>query len=253
MVYPVMVQSIFSKIKETGSLIFINLKVTFSNLFEFAHVVVKYYPHLQFFKIDLTLLLSYLLMNPFRISKRFLLQKGEVEIYTYGETPLTTLDFIAHQCKLSDRDVVFELGCGRGRTCFWLNQFIGCSVVGIDYIPIFIEKAEKIKNRFHVQGISFLLEDLFQADLTGATVVYLYGTCFSAGYIDLLIERFSHLPEGTEIITVSYALTDFQPEAPFKVIKQFPASFTWGTTDVYLQVRKGVSMRKKKIPHANSL
>lgn len=232
-----MTRSIFSKIKEYAILLVINLKVKITNLLEFVRVVISYYPNRTFCKIDCALLLSYLFTNPFRVSKNFLLQKGERDIYTYGETPLTTLDLIAHQCDLSACDVVFELGCGRGRSCFWLNQFIGCSVVGIDYVPAFIEKAEKVKQRFHVQGVSFRLEDLFQADLMGATVIYLYGTCFSAGYIDLLIERFSYLPEGTKIITVSYALAEYQPEAPFKLVKQFPASFTWGETDVYLQVK----------------
>lgn len=227
----------FSKLKETMILLWINLKVKSNNFVEFVRVIINYYPNLNFFKIDSTLLLSYFLSNPFRMSKQFLLERGEKEIYTYGETPLTTLDFIAHQCHLSSHDVVFELGCGRGRTCFWLNQFIGCSVVGIEYIPVFIEKAQKIKNRFNLQRVSFRLDDLFQADLSGATVIYLYGTCFSADSIDLLIDRFSLLPDGTKIITVSYALTEYQPEAPFQVLKQFASSFTWGKADVYLQVK----------------
>ncbi len=248
-----MTQSFFSKIKEISILLFVNLKVSLINLVEWIHVAIKYYPCFEFFKIDLAFFLSYLWINPFRVSKHFLIQKGEKEIYSYGETPLTTLDWIARKCHLSAQDVVFELGCGRGRTCFWLNQFIGCAVVGIDYVPIFIEKAQKIKKRFHVQRVSFRLEDLFQADFTGATVIYLYGTCFSAGYIDLLIERFSHLPEGTKIITISYALTKFQPEAPFELIEQFPASFTWGTTDVYLQIRNSKGMRRVKPSHADLL
>lgn len=230
-------QTMFSKLKENLILFGIHLKVRISNFFEFMRVVVRYYPHLKFFKIDITLLLSYLLMNPFRVSKSFLFQKGEKEIYTYGETPLTTLDLIAHTCDLSPQDVVFELGCGRSRTCFWLNQFMGCTVVGIEYIPTFIEKAQKVKKRFDLQSVSFRLEDLFQADLTGATVIYLYGTCFSDTAIDRLITHFSHLPKGTKIITVSYALTEYQPTAPFQILKQFPASFNWGKTTVYLQVK----------------
>jgi hypothetical protein len=230
-----MARSFLSKIKETLILLWINLKVKAINLVEYGRVVIHYYPHAHFAKIDTALLLSYLFSNPFHISKRFLIEKGEREVYTYGETPLTTMDLIARQCDITSQDVVFELGCGRGRTCFWLNQILGCSAVGIDYVPAFIEKAQKIKDRFQVQRVSFRLEDLFQANLKGATVIYLYGTCFSAAYIDLLIERLSKLPEGTKIITASYALTEFQPGAPFRIIKQFSVPFTWGETDVYLQ------------------
>ncbi len=233
-----MAYSILAILKENLILLWVNLKVKVGNLIEYTRVIIRYYPHVNFAKIDMTLLLSYFFSNPFQISKRFLIQKGEQEIYTYGETPLTSLEWIVRNCGITAQDVVFELGCGRGRTCFWLSQFVGCSVVGIDYIPIFIEKANQIKERLGIQQVSFRLEDLFQVDLKGATVIYLYGTCFSATYIDLLIDRLSQLPKGTKIITVSYSLAEFQPESPFQVIKQFPCSFTWGETDVYLQVKK---------------
>lgn len=232
-----MAHSFFATLKETFILLGLHFKTKLSNFIEYLRVAFKYYPRWTFFKIDTALLLSYLWTNPFRISKRFSLAKGEPEIYTYGETPLTTLERIAKECYLSAQDVVFELGCGRGRTCFWLNQFIGCTVVGIDYVPTFIAKAQQVKELFHVQGTSFHLEDLFQADLKGATVIYLYGTCYSDAQINQLIVHFSHLPVGTKIITVSYALTDFQPKISFKVMKVFSAPFTWGAADVYLQVK----------------
>lgn len=240
-----MFRTVVSHLKEACVLLYINLKVKWINLLEYLRVVIRYYSNFNFFKIDTALLLSYLFTNPFRISRRFLVLQGEQDIYTYGETPLTTLDLIAHAADLTDRDVVVEMGCGRGRTCFWLNQFIGCKVVGIDYVPAFIEKGQKIKERFQVDGVSFSREDLFHVNLRGATVVYLYGTCFSAACIDLLIANFSKLPQGAKIITVSYALTDFQPDAPFQVIKQFPASFTWGQTTVTVQVvKRKKGMRK---------
>lgn len=232
-----MASSILSAIKENLELLLINAKVKFLNLVEFLRVMIRYYPNSAFLKIDSTLLFSYFFNNPFRISKEFLILKGEENIYTFGETPLTTLDAIARECGLTQQDTVFELGCGRGRTCFWLNQFIGCTVIGVDFVPAFIQKAQKVQQRFQVQGVSFRLEDLFTTDLTDATVIYLYGTCYSTAEIELLSERFSQLPKGSKIITVSYSLTEFAPSAPFRVVKQFPAAFTWGVGEVYLQVK----------------
>ena len=81
------------------------------------------------------------------------------------------METIARTCGLTAQDVVLEMGCGRGRTCFWLNEFIGCRVIGIDYVPAFIEKAQKVKERFHVKTVEFRLEDLFQADLKGVSVI----------------------------------------------------------------------------------
>jgi len=230
-----MIHPSLSALKENLILLGINLKVKVFNLVEYGRVVTRYYSHFHFAKIDLALLTSYLFSNPFVISKQFLAKKGESEIYTYGETPLTTLELIARNCEINRQDVVFELGCGRGRTCLWLNQIIGCSVVGFDFVPTFIEKGEKIKQRFCISGLSFRLEDFFQSDLKGASVIYLYGTCYSANEIRLLIDHLSKHPKGTTIITVSYALTDFQPEAPFRIVKQFSAPFTWGKGEVYFQ------------------
>ena len=81
-------------------------------------------------------------------------------------------------------------------------------------------------------------------------MIYLYGTCFSEAAIDQLIVLFSQLPVGTKIITVSYALTEYQPESPFQVVKQFEERFTWGIADVYLQVKAAKSRKNSPVSSA---
>lgn len=233
-----MSEKVIESVKEYTNLFFINLKVRTSNFKEHLRVVCNYYSDLSFLKLDGYLTLSYLFNNPFGISKRFLLQKGELDVYTYGETPLSTLEYIANECRLSFKDTVFELGCGRGRTCFWLRNFIGCSVVGIDFVPEFVHRAQAITEKFHIPQLQFRLENFLKTDFTGATVIYLYGTCLNSSEIHQLISRFSSLPRGTKIITVSYPLTDYISEPLFEVMKRFPAKFTWGTADVYLQIKR---------------
>lgn len=224
------------KLREFIILQIIHFKVKWVNLVEYIKVLYNYYSNLNFRQSDTALLFAYLLKNPFRISKRFLLSRGAEEIYTYGETPLTTLDHIAKECRLNSEDTVFELGCGRARTCFWLNAFIGCKVVGIDFVPEFIAIANKIVERYHLQGLTFRLEDIFEADFTGATVIYLYGICYTDVEIGRLVKGLDKLPKGTKIITVSYAITDIIPKAPYRIERKFSAAFTWGITDVYLQL-----------------
>lgn len=224
----------FHRFFEWIKLLLLNLKITLHQFCEYLRVIVKYYSHGSFYKIDIYLLFSYLFDNPFKVSKRFLLKRGDSDIYTYGETPLTTLDLIARRCNISAKDLVFELGCGRGRSCFWLSQLIGCRVVGVDYVPEFIDRAISVKEKFHLEKVEFRLEDILSTDLTGATVIYLYGTCLPDELILQLIHHFMRLPIGTKIITVSFSLIDYYPSAPFKVVDHFPASFTWGKGDVYL-------------------
>lgn len=215
----------------------LNILVSLKNIAEFCRIVKRYYPNKGFRRADLAVLRKYLFNNPFRISKRFLSEQGVEDPYTYGETPLTTMELIADECAISAGDVVFELGCGRGRTCFWLAFFKNCRAVGIEYIPEFVDIAQRVKALYEIPEVDFIQEDMLQTDLTTATVVYLYGTCYSEAFISALIKKFEKLPKGTRIITVSYSLQEFKSEE-FAVVRCFPASFTWGEADVYLQVRR---------------
>jgi len=194
----------------------------------------KYYRNRTFAKVDLHLSVHYLFRNPFRISRRFLKQKGEEEIYAYGETPLSTLEQICQEFDVSSEDIVFELGCGRGMTCFWLNIIWGCDVVGIEYIPEFVATAQRAVHQFQLKSIRFRLDDMFETDLTGATVIYLYGTCLKEEEIQRLANKFAKLPQGTKIITTSYSLAEYSHA--LSVSKELQGRFAWGTTDVFLHV-----------------
>ncbi len=225
-------------IREFLVLLWINFVVCLRNIIEFIKVACRYYGNLSFLKADIALRLMYLFHNPYSISKRFLMHKGDKDIYAYGETPLTTLELIARASGIGPKDCVYELGAGRGRGCFWLHSIIGCKVVGIEYVPEFVERANRIKNKLGVKGIEFRLADICDSNFTGATVCYLYGTCLEDKAIKALAAKFSRLPVGTKIITVSYPLTDYTDKPCFEVMKYFTATFTWGEADVYVQVVK---------------
>lgn len=225
-------------LREFFSLLWLNCFVQYHNMIEFFKVAFKYYSNFGFLKADLSLRLMYLFHNPFSISKRFLIAKGESNIYAYGETPLTTLEKIAKECRITKNDCVFELGCGRGRTCFWLNSFIGCKVVGIEMVPEFVERADRISKKLNISNVQFQLSDMCAADFHGATVFYLYGTCLEESTIHTLIEKFAQLPVGTKIITVSYPLTDYTTKPYFEVMNCFTGTFAWGQTEIYLNVLK---------------
>lgn len=226
------------KIREFFELLWVNLTVFCRNTVEFIKVAFKYYGYPAFLKSDLSLRLMYLFHNPYKISKRFLMNRGAKDVHAYGETPLTTLEKIVKECGIGKNDVVYELGSGRGRTCFWLNGVVGCRVVGIEYVPEFVERANLIKNRLGISGLEFRLEDMLKSDLSGATAIYLYGTCLDDASINKLCTVFSKLKPGTKIITVSYPLTDYSHKANFEVMKCFTVPFTWGEGDVYLQIVK---------------
>lgn len=221
-------------IKDFIKLLGLHLTVQAKNFIEYLKVIAKYYSNWPFFKTDIGLQLIYLFDNPFSISKRFLIKKGEEDTYAYGETPLTTFETIAKECRIKPTDTFYELGCGRGRICFWIHSFIKCKTVGIDYIPEFVNRGNRIVNRLHLQNIQFRQENIIDTQFSDGTVFYLYGTCLEDAFIEKLAAKLALLPSGTKIITISYPLTDYSQK--FEVMKRFPAHFNWGTADVYLQV-----------------
>ncbi|MBS0656548.1 MAG: class I SAM-dependent methyltransferase, partial [Verrucomicrobia bacterium] len=158
------------------------------------------------------------------------------EIAPYGETPLSVMHKIARKAGITAKDVVFELGCGRGRTCFWLASWIGCKTVGIEFVPTFIQKAAKVRAMFKTPNVEFRQEDMFTTSLAGASVIYLYGTCLTDEEVLKLIERCKELPAGTKIITISYSLLEYTDLPQFELIKTVDVSFAWGSTQAYIQI-----------------
>lgn len=214
----------------------LNLLVSWRRLREQIQVVIRYYPHTPFRRFHLAFLYAYLGKNPFRIYKKWALERGEKELYTYGETPLTTLERMARVAGIGPGDTVLEMGCGRGTCVFWLNTVVGCRAIGVDLVPDFIEKAQALKETFQLEEVEFRLENMLKTSLNGVTVVYFYGTSSSRPFIEAFIERVRSLPQGTRIITVSYPLNVYcGGEEVFKLTHQFSAPFTWGRAQVYVQ------------------
>lgn len=208
--------------------------------FEFVKVVFRFYPNSRFRRHDLSLIRSYLFVNPYTVCKKHLLSKGAADPYLYGETPLTTFAEIVKRCGVKACDTVIEAGCGRGRACFWLADFVGCKVVGIEEVELFVEKANHIKKQCSLSGVSFYQGNYLDFSFKDATVVYLYGTCLEDSSIRLLFKKFSKMSAGSKIITVSYPLTDYldcASQGMFKLVDSFEVSFPWGRSTVYLQVK----------------
>lgn len=225
-------------IKEYLTLLGINLAVKGRNFVEYMRVLYRYYRKIPFAKIDGSLILMYLFDNPFSISRRYFMHRSNSDEYTYGETPLTTFEQIAKEARISPQDTVYELGCGRGRVCFWLRSFVGCKVVGVEIVPDFVVRAKRIQRKLGVEGVEFKTEDFLKTDFKNASVIYLYGTCLEDNTIKELIKHFKGLAQGTRIITVSYSLSDYTDQPLFETMKKFPARFTWGEGDVYIQAKK---------------
>ncbi len=204
-------------IGEFFELLYLRIKVALYNWKEQRWVKRTFYHNPEFKKLDQALLSS---PNPYHIPKAF----------PYGETPLSTLKQIADRWHITASDYIIELGCGRGRGVFFLAHYTGATVKGIDWTPEFISYAKSVAAQFPHLSVSFSCKDMHRADLSSATVIYLYGTCLSDMSVETLSKRFCRLKPFTKIITVS------EPLPQLIVQDKSVGSFSWGKTDVYLQI-----------------
>lgn len=192
-------------------------------LFQERREVRRRFP--SFIPFERALKRAYRFCNPYRLCPD-----------VYGETPLPLLSQIGETCGLSGKDVLFELGCGRGRGTLFLSHRYGCKAVGIDRVSFFIQTAKKIG---YGLPIEFQCENMLNVDLTGATVIYLYGTCLADEMIAKLSSKFEKLSFAAQIVTVSYPLCDYS--SAFVTTKQFTGLFPWGEGEIYVNQRSPLS------------
>lgn len=210
------------------------LKVKKYQVKEQIQVISTLYNNKTFALVDLLFMSFSFFSNPYRVAKKFLKERGDVDIDIYGETPISSWKKIAKECDLKKEDTLFELGSGRGKGCFFLSSFVGCSVVGVELVPFFVKIAKIISKICGYKNLQFVCEDIHDVDLRDATFIYLYGSCFSDEEIKRLAEKF--LKEATpnaKILTISYSLNEYNFDG-FEVIKSFSLSFPWGNGEAFL-------------------
>jgi SAM-dependent methyltransferase len=93
----------------------------------------------------------------------------------YVPTPPAVVDAMLKAAKVTDKDVVYDLGCGDGRIPIAAALQYGARGVGIDIDPKWIEQANENAKAAGVTGkVTFLTQDLFESNIHEATVVTLY-------------------------------------------------------------------------------
>jgi len=93
----------------------------------------------------------------------------------YVPTPQQVVDRMLALAKVGKNDVLYDLGCGDGRIVVTAAKQLGARGTGIDIDPVRIAEAQDNARKAGVdKRVSFKVGDLFEADLSGASVVTLY-------------------------------------------------------------------------------
>ena len=130
-----------------------------------------------------------------------------------ADKPLTSQEVVDAMLKLAgvtDKDVVYDLGCGDGRIPITAATKYGARGVGIDIDPKRIEEANQNAKAAGATGkVTFRLADLFESDIHDATVVTLY--LLPSLNIRLMPKLQKELKPGTRVVSHSF---DMGPSWP---------------------------------------
>lgn len=129
----------------------------------------------------------------------------------YVPTPQEVVDGMLRLAKVTKDDVVYDLGSGDGRIPITAAQKYGARGIGFDINPVRIAEANaNLKAAGVGDKVRFVEADLFQQDLSEATVVTLY----LLPSLNLKLRpTLWKLKPGTRIVSHSFDMGDWKPEA----------------------------------------
>lgn len=117
-------------------------------------------------------------------------------------TPQEVVDAMLQMANVTAKDVVYDLGSGDGRIPITAAQKYGARSVGIDIDPQRIKEANENLAKANVgDKVKFLNQDLFQTDLSQATVITLY---LLPSLNVKLMPKLKQLKPGTRIVSHSF-------------------------------------------------
>jgi hypothetical protein len=124
-------------------------------------------------------------------------------------TPQATVDRMLDMANVTAQDYVMDLGSGDGRTVITAAKR-GATAVGIEYNPDMVEISKKAAAAAGVSAkATFMKADLFETDLTKATVI----TMFLLPQINLKLRpTILDLKPGTRVVSNTFTMDDWDPD-----------------------------------------
>ena len=128
----------------------------------------------------------------------------------YTPTRHNIADAMLRLAAVTPHDVVYDLGSGDGRLPIIAAQKYGARGVGIEIDPKLVELARLIANEAEVADrVSFVVGDLFETDLSEATVMTMY---LSPSIMKMLTPRLRALKPGTRIVSHQFPMPGWTPD-----------------------------------------
>lgn len=120
-------------------------------------------------------------------------------------------------------DIVIDLGAGDGRVPIYAAKHFGAHGIGIELEENLVQLGREKARRAGVAGrVRMIKQDLYEADLSKATVIY---TFISPGVMDRLKPTLAALAPGTRIVSHQFTLGDWEPDE--KVVVEGREGYLW--------------------------
>jgi predicted RNA methylase len=116
------------------------------------------------------------------------------------------VNVIIELAEIKKNDVLYDLGSGDGRILVEAAKN-GIKVVGIEQNPILNRIARKKLERF--KNVRIIQDDIFDQDLSRATIIVAYLSQILAGKLQKKIEK--EVKKGTRIILVDHHFFNWKP------------------------------------------
>ncbi|MBW3596371.1 MAG: class I SAM-dependent methyltransferase [Planctomycetes bacterium] len=128
----------------------------------------------------------------------------------YVPTPNDVVSKMLEMAGVTKDDVVYDLGCGDGRILVTAAKKFGCKGVGYEIHPGRYQLAlENVKKNNVGHLVEIRKENIFDADLSTATVVTLY---LLPELNTRLIPQFEKMAPGSRIVSHEYGMEGVAPD-----------------------------------------
>lgn len=136
------------------------------------------------------------------------MRKGDV---IFWSTPEARVRGMLELARVGPEDVVYDLGCGDGRIVIAAARDHGARGVGIEIDPKLVDQARENARKAGVADrVEIRLGNLFEVDLSGATVVALYLLEHLNLRLRPKLQR--ELPSGARVVSHVFGMGDWQPD-----------------------------------------
>jgi protein-L-isoaspartate O-methyltransferase len=126
-------------------------------------------------------------------------------------TPQVVVVEMLRLAQVTSRDVVYDLGSADGRIVITAAQEFGARGVGLEIEPDLVAEAERNARRAKVADrVRFVQQDIFEADLSEATVVTIYLS--AEANARLRPKLLAQLKPGSRIVSHDFPMAAWKPD-----------------------------------------